>query len=468
MPFDPFRRFRLRSHPVSAVPSSTEEDTDDSSPEHGRPHIVLVPAHKNGRKSVSENEKPSRSTTDRLAPSTHIALTLDKTSHPERLAPNKSSKSGVASVSRSTDSLVALQPTPKSKLICCITSKFNISIPSRSGSGNRPSMRTLSGDMGPPAQRPRPPRTTNAVSPPLPNSFVSKQHREAALRERGLLPPRKDLSEQEREADERVGSFPSPAILTIHGSTEAERLKASWLAINRTSESSDSERGPPHLQETRSPPSSVPPPDAGPLRRSGDGKTDQLPTGRPSCCSSVPPLSSASCLEVLHEEPSEQGPFLPSRPLSPAKVPIVISGPPNSPPSPTSPTLVESSVSCTLSSHCPGSTLESHSQSSHPPFHEKENFRSTSSLRRASDRPRRVVGSSMSKFRTHSLTNLRRSIAGSLKSTVSSADLSSSSISQAQRAAIDPTMHSIGSILRAAGGIQDAESRRLSEIAFLD
>ncbi|KAF8126940.1 hypothetical protein EV363DRAFT_498768 [Boletus edulis] len=175
-------------------------------------------------------------------------------------------------------------------------------------------MRTLSGDMAPPAQRPRDPRTTNAVSPPLPNSFVSKQHREAALRERGLLPPSKDLSEQEREADERVGSFPSPAISTIHGSTEAERLKASWLAINRTSESSDSERGPPHS----SPPSSVPPPDAGPLRRSGDGKTDQLPTGRPSYCSSVPPLSPASCLEVLHEEPSEQGPFLPS----PAKVPI--------------------------------------------------------------------------------------------------------------------------------------------------
>ena len=141
------------------------------------------------------------------------------------------------------------------------------------------------GEMGPLTQGPRSPRAKIAVTPTLPNSFISKEHREAALRERGLLPPspRKDFSEQEREADDSLGSVPSPVSMTFHGSTEAERLKASWLAANRTSESSDSKCGPPapsYLQGTRSLSSSVPSPDTNVLGPSGEGKMDLPPAGR--------------------------------------------------------------------------------------------------------------------------------------------------------------------------------------------
>jgi hypothetical protein len=141
------------------------------------------------------------------------------------------------------------------------------------------------GEMGPLTQGSRPPRAKITITPTLPNSFISKEHREAALRERGLLPPspRKDFSEQEREADEYLGCVPSPVSMNFHGSSEAERLKASWLAMNRASESSDSERGPPgspYLQRTRSHSSSVPSPDADILRRSGEGKANLSPAGR--------------------------------------------------------------------------------------------------------------------------------------------------------------------------------------------
>lgn len=80
-----------------------------------------------------------------------------------------------------------------------------------------------------------------------------------------------------------------------------------------------------------------------------------------------------------------------------------------------------------------------------------------------------VVGSSLSRFGTRSLSNLRRSVAGSLRAPSSSA-LSTADLppTQAPRAAIDPTIHSIGSIIREAKDIQDAESRRLCELAFLD
>ncbi|KAF8554467.1 hypothetical protein OG21DRAFT_1064914 [Imleria badia] len=478
MPFDPFRRFRLRPNPVSTLPSSSEDDSDESSPERDRPRIIHVPAPKHGHKS---GEPPlcipndGKSVSDKLAEGTHIALTLPKPPHQPHLdRPSKKPlKSGVANVTNPTVSVDALQPTAKPTLIRRMTSKLNISIPSRSGAQSlrsRPSTRTLPSDMGP-TQGPRSPRATIAVSPTLPNGFVSKHHREAALRERGLLPPRKDLSEQEREADKRLACVPSPVGLTFDGSTEAERLKASWLATNRTSESSDSECGPPappSLQRTRTSSSSAR--DANSLRRSCEGKTDLPPAGRPSFCSSVHALSNSSHLEVLHEEPWEQAPVTPPLPLSPVKLAVIISGPVDSPPSPI---FVESPISCSFSSHCPGSTLDSQSQSSYPAVLEKENFRLPASRRRTSDsgdRGRKVVVSSISRLGTRSLSNLRRSVAGSLRvpssSTLSSADLSL--IAQAPRSAIDPTMHSIGSIIRETRDIQDAESRRLSELAFLD
>ena len=364
-----------------------------------------------------------------------------------------------------------------------MTSKLNISISSRSsiqGLRSRPSTRTLPGDM----QGPRSPRATIAVSPTLPNNSLSKERREAALRECGLRPPRKDFSQQERDADKRLGSVPSPASTTSDGFSEAERLKTSWLAMNRTSESSDSDCGhplPPHLQRsgTRprsmvvSPSYSIPPPDADVLRRSGDEKTDLPPTAIPSIYSSGPPLPTSSYLEVLHEDPSEQAPIAPLPALAPVNLPITVS---TTFECLSSSTFVESPTSFTFSSHYGGSTLESQSQSDHPPpVPEKENIRSFASRRRtgdSGDRGRKVVGSSsLSSLGTRSLSNLRRSVAGSLKlpsSSTLSSDLHPHSMVQAPRTAISPTIHSIGSILRETGGIEDVESRRLSELAFLD
>lgn len=372
----------------------------------------------------------------------------------------------------------SVHPSAKSTLLRRVTSKLNISIPLKSASDglrSRPSTRTLPLDMRPP----RPPplhRATAPASSSLPNSFISKEHREAALRERGLLPPRKDLSEQERDADKRLDSVPLPPAMTSGGSTEAEQLKASWLAMNRISESSDSDCGPPTPPYLgtgpQSMPSSAPPPDANVLRRSVEDNADLPSAGRPSFCSSLPPLST-SYLEVVHEDPSEQGPLTPPPPLSPTRVQIFVSSPLDYP---SSPIIVESPVSCTFSSHCPGSTLESQPQSvsDHPSVPEKENMRLPASRRGASDsdhRPRKVVGPSLSKLGTRSLSNLRRSVAESLgrasTSTHSSADLPNSTV-QVPRTAISPTIHSLGSILRETRDIEDAESRRLSELAFLD
>ena len=102
--FDPFRRFRLRSHPVPTLPSSNEEDTDDSSPERDQPHIIHVPVPKNGRRSgerllsIPENGKKSLGAPEKTPQSTHIAITLDKAPHPSHpeLPSGKPSKPGVA------------------------------------------------------------------------------------------------------------------------------------------------------------------------------------------------------------------------------------------------------------------------------------------------------------------------------------------------------------------------------------
>lgn len=358
-----------------------------------------------------------------------------------------------------TDPLPSDRDTPKPTLIRRVTSKLNISLPLKPGPDglrSRPSTRTLPPDLRLPTPAPRSP-----ASPTLPDSFVSKRRREAALRERGLLPPRKDLSVQEREEDERFGSYPSPASATFNGgSSEAERLKAGWLAVNRNSESSESDCGPhpsPYLQPTRVCPESLPSlPFESEARRSSE---------RPSLCTSLPPLSIPSFLEVLHEESSDQAPITPPPPLSSPRLPIIVSSPSDEP------VIVDSPVSCTPSSHYPGSTLGS-SQSDHAPsVPERNHLRSPASRRRTSDsghQSRRVVGTSLTRFGTHSLTNLRRSMTDSFgrasTSTLSSADHASIG----PRTAISPTIHSIGSIINETTGIKDAESRRLSELAFLD
>ncbi|KAG8213325.1 hypothetical protein J3R82DRAFT_11806 [Butyriboletus roseoflavus] len=181
--FDPLRRLRLRSHPVPS--SSSEEDSDGSSPTE----------------------------------STHITLALDK---------SQLARKRLTSCVTSVTPVDALQPSLKPTLIRRMTSKLHISIPSRSALRSRLSTRTLPADM----QGPR-------VA--VPNNAVSRERRDAALRERGLLPPHKDFSEQERDSDKRLGSVPSPTSTACDGLSEAERLKAGWLANNRASESSDSD-----------------------------------------------------------------------------------------------------------------------------------------------------------------------------------------------------------------------------------
>jgi hypothetical protein len=53
------------------------------------------------------------------------------------------------------------------------------------------------GEMGPLTQGPRCPRAKIAVRPILPNNFISEEHQETALRERGLHPPCKYSSERD-------------------------------------------------------------------------------------------------------------------------------------------------------------------------------------------------------------------------------------------------------------------------------
>jgi hypothetical protein len=152
------------------------------------------------------------------------------------------------------------------------------------------------GEMDPLTQGPRSPRAEIAVTPTLPNSFISEEHREAALRGRGLHLPAK------------ISTNRNVWLMNASAASEAEWFEASWLIMHRTSESSDSECGPPHLpdlQGTRSTSSSVSSPDTDVFRRPGEGKID-LPHPEAD-------LNSVGLfivdLEFLHEEPPEQAPI---------------------------------------------------------------------------------------------------------------------------------------------------------------
>ncbi|KIK94376.1 hypothetical protein PAXRUDRAFT_454127 [Paxillus rubicundulus Ve08.2h10] len=396
-------------------------------------------------------------------------------------------------------SLQPSRPSAKPTFLRRVRSKLNISIPSSkphtSGLQSQPP-RTSREDAKSPSWLPRSPRVALPNTPSLPNAFVSKESREAALRERGLLPPRKDLSEQERVADERLGCAPLPFGAAVDGFSEAEQFKEEWLAMNRASQSGASDCALialPHLENvvTRSKsmlelPSLSSSACSSPVgsRRSSEGKTDFAPAGRPSISSSVPPLSTSSYLEVLHEDPSEQGPITPPPPFTSVGLPIIISTPVEED-FPSSHAFAESPVSCSFRSHltAPGSASQSQLQLDERSSEDKIRtcFSPSATRRRTTDsgdRRRRPIGSTLSKFGTNSLTNLRRSVVGSLRipssTTLSTLDLppspthSSHLAAQVPRTAISPTMHSRGSILLETRDIEDAESRRLSELAFLD
>ncbi|KAG1843801.1 hypothetical protein DFJ58DRAFT_803936 [Suillus subalutaceus] len=370
------------------------------------------------------------------------------------------------------------QPNMKPSLIRRVTSSRHPPCPTHTPANVKRSSRL-----------PRSPRATLARSPTLPNSFVSRENREAALRERGLLPPKKDLSQQEREADERLASMPAPD-KDQNGFSAAAKIKEEWLSINRPSET----RAPDSIFPRQLPSLSALALGASSLSYSASSSLPQSSacdsdcTGadliaetpfrtRSSTSSSVPPLSPSSPLEVLEEEPAEHvPPTPPPPPPHHVQPPIIISTPVEDSFAPGHAGLVESPISCNFSTYLapPGSPSQPHT--SPPVIPDKENsyspFPASPSRRRTMDsnaRRRSSVGIHLSKFGTNSLTNLRRSVTGSTRHSGSSADLSSTSSQYSSpRVSIMPTMHNRGSILLETKGIRDAESRRLSELAFLD
>lgn len=382
----------------------------------------------------------------------------------------------------------------KPSLLRRVTSKLHITVPatpssSQSKSPARPT--PAAADVKHSTRPPRLPRIALPRSPTLPNSFVSRENREAALRERGLLPPSKDLSQQEREADERLGLAPIPVPNKDEsGFSAASKIKEEWLSTNRSSESCASDSSAfyprqqpnfsalasgvaliPHSASPSLPPNSTCDSDC--TRADLNAEIPFL--ARSSISSSVPPLSHSSHLEVLQEEPAEHVPPTPPPPHH-VQPPIIISTPVEDYFPPGYDVIVESPISCTFSTHLapPGSFSQPHTplpvspdkESSHSSFPEPTRRRRTTD---SNDRRRSSVGTSLSKFGTNSLTNLRRSMTGSIRYSGSSADLSSASSQlSSPRVPISPTMHNRGSILLETKGIQDEESRRLSELAFLD
>ncbi|KAG2075357.1 hypothetical protein BDR04DRAFT_1114930 [Suillus decipiens] len=377
-------------------------------------------------------------------------------------------------------------PDMKPSLIRRMTSKLRITVPASSQLESSPPCPTHKpADVKHSSRPPRSPRATLHHSPTLPNSFASRENREAALRERGLRPPMKDLSEQEREADKRLAPMPAPD-KDQDGYSAAAKIKEEWMSINRSYEmrASDSvyPRQLPSLSALASG-ASLLSYSASSLPRSSTCDSDctraelnaEMPFGtRSSTSSSVPPLSPTSHLEVLEEEPTEHMLSIP--PLHHVQPPIIISTPVENSFPPDHAVLVESPISCTFSTYLapPGSPSQPHTSA--PVIPDKANSCSPSpaptSRRRTTDpniRRRSSVGTHSSRLGANSFTNLRCSLAGSLRYSGSSADLSSnSSQPSSPRVAIMPTMHDRGSILLETKSIQDPESRRLSELAFLD
>lgn len=86
---------------------------------------------------------------------------------------------------------------------------------------------------------PAPHTTSTAGAPGLTNSFVSKEYRDAALRERGLLPPL-PLSVQEHQQDQELGVQPLPPSESSQEMTMAKKIKQEWEAKNREQAKVDS------------------------------------------------------------------------------------------------------------------------------------------------------------------------------------------------------------------------------------
>ncbi|KAH7913510.1 hypothetical protein BJ138DRAFT_1145870 [Hygrophoropsis aurantiaca] len=490
--------FRLRWRPKP--PPNSEDDSDiSSSPEEATTRTKFhISAPKNGRKNVallvnsSHDEKPSRGAPEKVSVSAKAGhqnpAPVQASSSAEQTSKllRKPTRHGLVNMTTNAppqpSTAAKHLPQKPTTLLRRVTSKLHISIPTNHSRPSHLDIDSPRVSLG----RPRSPNMPR--SPTLPNALVSRENREAALRERGLLPPRKDLSEQEREADEKLDIVASAV---IGGNDDdmlsaATKIKEEWLALNRrpsADSSVDSHAGvyPRVLSApnfgTMSMPTLI-------SHRSSDAESiDHDPPfpGRPSFSSSAAlPVSNSSQLATLQEEPT---PPLDSEPIGQERClkrdlppPIII-------------TPVEDTFSPSMLVESPVSgTFPSVSLPPPPPEKEKENLHSKfppppGPRRRTTDsddRRRRTFAPGLSKFNTSSLSNLRRSVIGSIRapstlppsptlpSHLGNGMAHADSCGATLRPALSPTMHSRGSILLETKEIMDEESRRLSEMAFLD
>ncbi|KAJ3760283.1 hypothetical protein EV360DRAFT_81313 [Lentinula raphanica] len=153
-------------------------------------------------------------------------------------------------------------------------------------------------------------RPSHPARVPVPPAH-SKQLREAALRERGLLPP-KDMSTQEREQDSQLAPIVStPQAGYVDGLSEADRIKQAWEAKILPSDQVDPEVSPgPALEATQS----VNPGNAGESSRK-----ELTPPPSPKPTLSIRKRSSRARLTEATPPPTYE---LPPTPLAPESVPL--------------------------------------------------------------------------------------------------------------------------------------------------
>ncbi|KAF9000652.1 hypothetical protein BDQ17DRAFT_1327605 [Cyathus striatus] len=208
-----------------------------------------------------------------------------------------------------------------------------------------------------PSSPPLQQRPSNRL-PTVTSAFASKDHREAALRERGLLPPlkpNKDLSKQEREQDLQLPAVALPDSNTDKPQSNqvsaANLIKKEWEAKNRNTElehrarlnsfrfggSSQPTSDTPTEPNTSFPPVVVP---------TLPNETPATPLGAPP----LPPKSKRYPVPpALDLKSSDLSPDTPTKgPLSPSLLPLPASPLPSSPKETSDNVLLSSPVSPAL------------------------------------------------------------------------------------------------------------------------
>ncbi|KAJ3720817.1 hypothetical protein DFJ43DRAFT_1095136 [Lentinula guzmanii] len=157
-----------------------------------------------------------------------------------------------------------------------------------------------------PSQSPHP-----ASHVPIP-SVRSKQLREAALRERGLLPP-KDMSAQELEQDNQIASVaPAPQILYADGLSEADRIKQAWEAKIQPNDTAGQEESPDSVLEATVHPAKA-------ENANGSLDSNSAPPPSPKPTSSIRKSLSRAHLAQAKPPPTRE---LPPTPLDPECIPL--------------------------------------------------------------------------------------------------------------------------------------------------